>query len=59
MLLFCEETQPPPEDNVKTPPKSGTSAATSNDCASPQPGTSKREEEKPLGTVAKQILHQR
>ena len=57
--FVCEETQPTPEDNVKTPPKSGTSAATSNDCASPQPGTSKREKEKRLGTVAEQILHQR
>ena len=53
--FVCEETQPTPEDNVKTPPKSGTS----NDCASPQPGTSKREKEKRLGTVAEQILHQR
>ena len=44
--FVCEETQPTPEDDVKTPPKSGTSAATSNDCASPQPGTSKREKEK-------------
>ena len=44
---------------MKTPPKSGTSAATSNDCASPQPGTSKREKEKRLGTVAEEILHQR
>ena len=44
---------------MKTPPKSGTSAATSNDCASTQPGTSKREKEKQLGTVAEQILHQR
>ena len=44
--FVCEETQPTPEDDVKTPPKSGTSAATSNDCASPQPGTLKREEEK-------------
>ena len=55
----CEETQPTPEDNVKTPPKSGMSAATSNDSASPQPRTSKREEEKRLETVAEQILHQR
>ena len=44
---------------MKTPPKSGMSAATSNDCASLQPGTSKHEEEKQLGTVAEQILHQR
>ena len=44
---------------MKTPPKSGMSAATSNDCASPQPGTSKHEKEKRLGTVAEQILHQR
>ena len=35
------------------------SAATSNDTASPQPGTSKHEEEKRLETVAEQILHQR
>ena len=45
--------------NVKTPPESGTSAGTSDDCASPQPGTLKREKEKRLGTVAEQILHQR
>ena len=57
--FVCEETQPTPEDNVKTPPKSGTSTATSNDCASLQPGTSKREKEKRLGTLAEQILHQR
>ena len=57
--FVCEETQPTPEEDVKTPPKSGTSAATSNDCASPQPGTSKREKEKRLGTVAEEILHQR
>ena len=44
---------------MKTPPKSGMSAATSNDTASLQPGTSKREEEKLLETVAEQILHQR
>ena len=44
--FVCEETQPTPEDDVKTGPKSGTSAATSNDCASLQPGTSKREKEK-------------
>ena len=50
--FVCEETQPTPEDDVKTPPKSGTSA-------SPQPGTSKCEKEKRLGTVAEQILHQR
>ena len=57
--FVCEETQPTPEDDVKTPPKSGMSAATSNDTASPQPRTSKREEEKRLETVAEQILHQR
>ena len=57
--FVCEETQPTPEEDVKTPPKSGTSAATSNDCASLQPGTSKREKEKRLGTVAEEILHQR
>ena len=57
--FVCEETQPTPEDNVKTPPKRGTSAATSNDCASPQPGTSKREKEKQFGTVAEEILHKR
>ena len=57
--FVCEETQPTPEVDVKTPPKSGTSAATSNDCASPQLGTSKRGKEKRLGTVAEQILHQR
>ena len=57
--FVCEETQPTPKDDVKTPPKSGTSAATSNDTASPQPGTSKHEEEKQLETVAEQILHQR
>ena len=57
--FVCEETQPTPEDDVKTPPKSGMSAATSNDTASLQPGTSKREEEKRLETVAEQILHQR
>ena len=57
--FVCEETQPTPGDDVKTPPKSGTSAATSNDCASLQPRTSKCEEEKRLGTVAEQILHQR
>ena len=57
--FLCEETQPTPEDNVKTPPKSGMSAAPSNDTASLQPGTSKREEEKQLETVAEQILHQR
>ena len=57
--FVCEETQPTPEDNVKTPPKSSTSVATSNDCASPQPGTSKHEKEKLLGTVTEQILHQR
>ena len=44
--FVCEETQPTPEDDVKTPPKSGMSAATSNDTANPQPRTSKREEEK-------------
>ena len=55
--FVCEETQPTPEDDVKTPPKSGTSAA--NDCASLQPRTSKHEKEKRLGTVAEQILHQR
>ena len=44
---------------MKTPPKSGMSAGTSNDCASPQPRTSEREKEKRLGTVAEQILHQR
>ena len=44
--FVCEETQLTPEDDVKTPPKSGMSAATSNDCASPQPRTSKHEEEK-------------
>ena len=59
MLLFGEETQPTPEDDVKTPPKSGMSAATSNDTASPQPRTSKREEEKRLETVAELLLHQR
>ena len=57
--FVCEETQPTPEDDVKTPPKSGMSAATSNDTTSLQPGTSKREEEKRLETVAEQILHQR
>ena len=57
--FVCEETQPTPEDDVKTPPKSGMSTTTSNDCASPQPGTLKREEEKGLETVAEQILHQR
>ena len=57
--FVCEETQPTAEDDVKTPPESGMSAGTSNDCASPQPGTSKREKEKRLGTVAEQILHQR
>ena len=44
--FVCEETQPTPEDDVKTPPKSGMSAAPSNDTASPQPRTLKREEEK-------------
>ena len=45
-VFVCEETQPTPEDDVKTPPKSSMSAATSNDTASPQPRTSKCEEEK-------------
>ena len=50
--FVCEETQPTPEDDVKTPPKSGTSAATSNDCASPQPRTYKaRHAHKRLYTV--------
>ena len=44
--FVCEETQPTPEDDVKAPPKSGMSAVPSNDTASLQPGTSKREEEK-------------
>ena len=55
--FYCEETQPTPEDNIKTSPKSGTSTSTS---ASLQPGTLKHEEEeKGLETVAEQILHQR
>ena len=44
--FVCEETQPTPEDDVKTPPKSGMSAATSNDTASLQPRTLKHEEKK-------------